>query len=86
MRDRLLVVASFLLIFSFSSVDSAISLLAEELRRSFHVPIHKVLPLISFCTSGVVLGIFLGPALTAAAFSVFRLLAASGLGMTLGLT
>lgn len=62
-RERLIVVSSFLLIFAFSSVDHAISPLVEILHSFYAVELQKVLWLISCCTFGIVIGVFMGPAL-----------------------
>ncbi len=72
MREKLLVIASFLLVFSFSAVDSAISPMVEPLQSFFSVPSPQVLWLISTCTLGIAIGVFLGPTLTAS-FSNARL-------------
>jgi predicted MFS family arabinose efflux permease len=58
------VISSFILIVAFSTVDLAISPLAELFRINFQVPIEKVLWLISSCTFGIVLGVFAGPVFT----------------------
>lgn len=71
-RERLLVVAAFCLIFAFTAVDSAISPMVHPLSGFFNVPLSQVLWLISACTAGIVVGVFLGPSLTNA-YSVRRL-------------
>jgi len=79
-RDRLRVVFSFILIFAFSSIDSAISPMVESLHLYFGVPLDSVLLLISSATTGIVLGVIAGPALTAS-LRVSRLLAAGTVGL-----
>jgi predicted MFS family arabinose efflux permease len=78
--DRLRVVFSFVLIFAFSSIDSAISPMVESLHLHFGVPLDSVLLLISSATTGIVLGVIAGPALTAS-LRVSRLLAAGAAGL-----
>ena len=80
MIERLKVVFSFALIFSFSSIDSAISPLVGPIHAHFHVPLDQALWLISSCTAGIVLGVLIGPALTAQR-RVPRLLAFAVAGM-----
>lgn len=63
-RNRLIVAASFAVIFAFSAVDHAISPMVEVFHSFFAVPLGSVLWLISYCTSGIVAGIIIGPALT----------------------
>lgn len=58
------VIASFVLIFAFATVDLAISPLAELFQINYKVPIERVLWLISSCTFGIVAGVFIGPVLT----------------------
>lgn len=63
MRDKLLVIACFVLIFAFTAVDNAISPMVEVLHQFYNVPLNEVLLLISYCTTGIILGVFLGPGL-----------------------
>lgn len=56
-----LIVACFAVVFAFSTVDHAISPLVEWLKVFFSVGSEKVLWLISSCTAGIVLGLFVGP-------------------------
>lgn len=81
MNERLKVALSFALIFSFSSIDSAISPMVGPIHAHFNVPLDHALWLISMCTAGIVLGVLAGPALTSS-FRVSRLLAWSVAGMT----
>ena len=83
-QETLLAVASFLVIFSFSTVDSAISPLVQVLKGFFEVAEPRVLYLISLCTLGTVSGIIVGPALTAS-FPIRSLLLLSGAGLSGGL-
>ncbi len=84
MRDSLVVAASFAVIFAFSSVDSAVSPLVDLLHTFFGVSLGSVLHLISVCTLGTVIGLIIGPALTAG-FRVSRLLGIGILGLVIGL-
>jgi predicted MFS family arabinose efflux permease len=84
MKESGIVVASFLVIFAFSSVDSSISPMVKELNAHFQVPLDRVLLLISSCTIGTVFGVLVGPAVTAS-FSVTRLLQLCTLGLFSGL-
>ncbi len=84
MKNHLVVLASFLLIFGFSTVDSAISPLVRELSRHFGVVLNRVLLLISWATIGTVAGVLLGPALTTR-FRVPTLLGAASAGLLAGL-
>jgi len=83
-KNHLVVLASFLLIFGFSTVDSAISPLVRELSRHFGVVLNRVLLLISWATIGTVAGVLLGPALTTR-FRVPTLLGAASAGLLAGL-
>jgi len=56
-----LVVASFVVVFAFSTVDHAISPLVEWLSVFFGTGAERTLWLISSCTAGIVLGLFVGP-------------------------
>lgn len=58
-----LVIASFAVVFAFSTVDHAISPLVEWLSAFFGVGTERTLWLISSCTAGIVLGLFIGPQL-----------------------
>ncbi|MCX5795206.1 MAG: MFS transporter [Elusimicrobia bacterium] len=80
MRDRLTVAFSFALIFSFSSIDSAISPLVGPIHSYFRVPLDQALWLISSATAGIVLGVLAGPALTSS-LRVARVLAAGTAGL-----
>jgi predicted MFS family arabinose efflux permease len=80
MRDRLAVVFSFALIFSFSSIDSAISPLVGPIHAHFGVPLDQALWLISSATAGIVLGVLAGPALTSS-LRVGRVLLAGTAGL-----
>ena len=80
MRERLKVAFSFALIFSFSSIDSAISPLVGPIHSHFNVPLDQALWLISAATAGIVLGVLAGPALTSS-FRVSRLLALGACGL-----
>ncbi|HEY9070867.1 MAG TPA: MFS transporter [Candidatus Ozemobacteraceae bacterium] len=84
MKNHLVVIASFLLIFGFSTIDSAISPLVRELSRHFGVVLNRVLLLISWATIGTVAGVLLGPALTTR-FKVPTLLGAASAGLITGL-
>lgn len=80
MRERLKVVLSFVLIFSFSSIDSAISPLVGPIHDHFGVLLDEALWLISSATAGIVIGVLAGPALTSG-FRVSRLLAWGAAGL-----
>lgn len=56
-----LVVASFVVVFSFSTIDHAISPLVEWLSAFFQTGAERTLWLISACTAGIVFGLFIGP-------------------------
>ncbi len=56
-----LVVSSFAVVFAFSTVDHAISPLVEWLQEFFGVAAVNILWLISSCTAGIVVGLFVGP-------------------------
>ncbi len=56
-----LVIASFAVVFAFSTVDHAISPLVEWLQVFFGVAAENILWLISSCTAGIVAGLFVGP-------------------------
>ena len=58
-----LVIASFTVVFAFSTVDHAISPLVEWLSAFFQIGQAHTLWLISSCTAGIVLGLFVGPQL-----------------------
>jgi len=80
LRDKIKVAASAALIFSFSSIDSAISPLVGPIHAYFAVPLDHALWLISTATAGVVLGVLAGPALISS-LRVTRLMAAGAAGM-----
>ena len=63
--DRLTVIASLVIIFAFSSVDLAISPLVKIFGDYYSIPTERILWLISYCTLGIVAGVFIGPAITA---------------------
>lgn len=60
-HGRLLVAASFVLVYAFSSVDHAIAPMVSVFAGFFGRPEARVLWLISSCTLGIVLGIIAGP-------------------------
>jgi len=60
-REKLSVLLAFILIFAFSSVDNAVSPMVGRIAQTYGVGLEKVLWLISACTAGTVLGVFLGP-------------------------
>ena len=84
MKDRLLVICSFFVIFAFSSVDSAISPMVRELKDHFSIPMNEILWLISWCTLGIVLGVFIGPAVTSS-FKILRVVGLAVFGLFLSL-
>lgn len=61
--EFILIIFSFLAIFSFATLDNAISPLVREFHQIYSVPMARVLQLISSCTFGIVLGTFIGPLL-----------------------
>lgn len=61
--DRLTVIFSFTIIFAFSTVDHAISPLIDAIHRYYGISLERGLELISYCTLGIVTGIFIGPAI-----------------------
>ncbi|MBR3603754.1 MAG: MFS transporter [Elusimicrobiaceae bacterium] len=79
-----LVIATFVVVFSFSTVDHAISPLVEWLSFFFHTGAERTLWLISSCTAGIVLGLFLGPQLLKT-FRISQVLWASLLMMVGGI-
>jgi len=60
--DRLTVIFCFVLIFSFSAVDHAISPLVDAIHSYYGISLETSLELISYCTLGIVIGVFIGPA------------------------
>lgn len=82
--DRLTVIASLVIIFAFSSVDLAISPLVKIFGEHYSIAPERVLWLISYCTLGIVAGVFIGPAITAT-FRVRSVTAVSGIIMALSL-
>ena len=58
-----LVISAFMIVFAFGTVDHAISPMVEVLQSVFAVQEQRVLWLISYCTLGIVLGLFVGPQL-----------------------
>ncbi len=58
-----LVISAFMIVFAFSTADHAISPMVEVLKGVFAVQEQRVLWLISYCTIGIVLGLFAGPQL-----------------------
>ncbi len=81
--ETFLAIASFLVIFAFSTVDSSVSPLVQVLSDYFKVGEARTLYLVTACTSGTVLGILLGPALTASC-RIIRLLNTSVLCLIVG--
>ncbi|MDD5657954.1 MAG: MFS transporter [Elusimicrobia bacterium] len=81
MSDRVKIACAFALIFSFSSIDSAISPLVGPMHAYFNVPLERSIWLICAATAGIVLGVLAGPALTSS-FRVSRLLAGGAAGLT----
>lgn len=84
MTNHIVVASSFMLIFGFSTIDSAISPMVLELSQHFGVVLNRVLLLISWATIGTVTGVLIGPALTTR-FRVPALLAAATVGLLTGL-
>jgi predicted MFS family arabinose efflux permease len=84
MKGWLVVAASFILIFAFASVDSSISPMVREIHLYYNVPLEKALWLISSSSIGIVMGVFLGPALTES-FKVFKLIAFGVAGIAISL-
>lgn len=82
MREKLSVLLAFILIFAFSSVDNAVSPMVGRIAQTYGVGLEKVLWLISACTAGTVLGVFLGPWFTSR-LKPGGLLAVSAAAMTL---
>ncbi len=78
--ERVKVAASFLVIFAFSTIDSAMSPLVREIGAHFAVPEARVLWFISVCTGAVVAALLVGPALTAS-FRVVRLVTLATCGL-----
>lgn len=78
--DRLTVIASLIIIFAFSAVDLAISPLVKIFGDYYSIPTERILWLISYCTLGIVIGVFIGPAITAT-FKVRTVSAVSALVM-----
>ncbi|HNY13133.1 MAG TPA: MFS transporter [Candidatus Wallbacteria bacterium] len=83
-RDKLIVIFSFVLIFMFSSIDNAISPMVEPLGKFYGVSMQSVILLISYCTMGIITGVFIGPALTAS-FNAGRVVFLSACGMVIPL-
>ena len=84
MREKFIVVASFILIFSFASVDNAVSPMVDLIHMFFNIPIERVLWLISYCTFGIVVGVFVGPAIINA-FRIKKVLLVGILGLATSL-
>ncbi len=56
-----LVIAAFVIVFAFSTVDHAISPMVEVLKSAFGVDQEKALWFITACTAGILAGLFTGP-------------------------
>ena len=56
-----LVIAAFVIVFAFSTVDHAISPMVEILKSAFGVDQEKALWFITSCTAGILAGLFSGP-------------------------
>lgn len=61
--DRLTVIFCFVIIFAFSTVDHAISPLVDAIHSYYGIALERSLELISYCTLGIVIGVFIGPAI-----------------------
>ncbi|HPG57068.1 MAG TPA: MFS transporter [Candidatus Wallbacteria bacterium] len=83
-RDRIIVIFSFALIFMFSSIDNSISPMVEILHKFYSVPMQSVILLISYCTFGIIAGVFVGPSMTSS-FDAGKVVLASSLGMCVSL-
>lgn len=64
MREKILIITSFIVIFSFASVDSSIAPMVKNISIFYGVHISLVLMLISYCTAGIVIGVLVGPVFT----------------------
>lgn len=84
MKGWLVVISSFVLIFAFCSVDSSISPMVGPIHSFYGIPLEKTLWLISYCTVGIVIGVFMGPALTES-FKVFNLILVGVIGLVISL-
>lgn len=60
-REWFIVSVSFIFIFTFATLDSAIAPLVKEFHLYYDVSMPMVLELISYCTFGIVIGTFIGP-------------------------
>ncbi len=58
-----LVISAFIIVFAFSTVDHAISPMVAVLEGIFNVQREKILWFISYCTLGIMAGLFIGPQL-----------------------
>ncbi len=67
-KEKFAIIASFIFIFAFNSVDNAIAPLVGPISGSFLVPPEKALWLISICTGGTVAALVAGPGI----LSMFR--------------
>ena len=83
-NDHLTVFSSLILIFAFSAVDLAISPLVKVFHGYYSIPMEKILWLISYCTLGIVIGVFTGPAITRT-FRVNKVAGISSFTMALSL-
>ncbi|MEZ7890369.1 MAG: MFS transporter [Candidatus Wallbacteria bacterium] len=81
MREKLIVLLSFILIFSFSAVDNAIAPMVKTLHSYYSVDLEKVIWLISYCTFGILFGIVIGPAFIAS-FNAKKVIASAAIGMS----
>lgn len=61
MKEKIALVFSFILIFSFSAMDNSISPMAKEISSHYYSDMDFVLKLISVSTFFTVIGVFMGP-------------------------
>ncbi|MCB0405454.1 MAG: MFS transporter [Bdellovibrionales bacterium] len=83
-NDYIKILAGFLTILLFATLDNAISPLVSVFRDYYQVPLESTLILISACTLGFAVGLFLGPA-ALSSFSPKALIGTALIGVTLGL-
>lgn len=69
--DRLTVIFSFIIIFAFATVDHAISPLVDAIHSYYGITLERSLELISYCTLGIVIGVFIGPAIMRAYKAIY---------------
>lgn len=62
-KGWILVVSAFIIVFALGTVDHAISPMVAVFEDIFNVQREKVLWLISYCTLGIIFGLFIGPQL-----------------------